>query len=214
MINEGIKSENFIEFASDKIYADVSTVYHDSTDLAITSDLIVTTFSTAPDPDKHISDFLPNTTTYSRVANYMDDLEEIMIDNSDSLDVGEIVQLIEGLEQQAYDDSAITNDDLLIIYPATSIAKASLKYWDENFKDWEDYAGTTLTSRGTPPGKRLARIAAMDVAGGVAGAVSLWAVNVFVGVGQVTYAGAIIGGAVSTSVVEAGYEIFSSIWGD
>jgi hypothetical protein len=208
MIKDSIKEADFLLFAERKINSDIEVTYKDSLDLE--KDLVHQTILTKPDDSKHIIDFLPSQ-TFPHVRPYLESLENIVM--SDTLDVSEITSNIEQLEDNAYNDKNLTNDDLAILFPATSVAKSSIDYWNIHLVEWDSYANHT-SSKGTPPGKRIARIAAMDVGGAVAGAAGAWAVNVVVGPGQVAYAGAIVGTAVTTSVCQTAYEIFSSIFGD
>ena len=132
----------------------------------------------------------------------------------ENADLIRIIQNINILEEEAYYDSKLTNDDLLILFPATSVAKHSIKYWNDHYDNWDNVLnGTTGTPVArTKPGRAIANIAVADVGGAIGGALGAWAVNVWVGPGQVAYAGAIIGTAVAASTAVAVNHLVEAIF--
>lgn len=156
---------------------------------------------------------------------YLDRLHNLLFNINDQATLDGIIQNIRMVEEEAYVNQNINNKDLTIIYTASNIAKYSLVYWNDNYEKWE-LAFITKGSIDEPPhystfgsGKKTLRaigiIAGMDVAGGVMGAVSTWAVNVLVPppAGQAAYAGAIIGNAIRASGMAAAGMILDAIWG-
>ncbi len=108
------------------------------------------------------------------------------------------------LELEIENDNSLNNDQLIILYSATEIAKYSYTYWSDNWKKW-----ASLNNNGNKIvyGNKIANVGGDivigDVAGGVAGGVGALAVNLIPGPGQVAYGGAIIGGAVTGSAYVA-----------
>ncbi|KGO78931.1 hypothetical protein Q763_16205 [Flavobacterium beibuense F44-8] len=147
----------------------------------------------------------------SNVKGYLDQVLHAFYD--ETLSIKDVHDVIADVEVKSYNDPTLTNEDLSILYSGTSIADNSLTYWENNYLDWEGNIGTTTAaSKGKTPGRHIAEIAAADFAGGVGAAVGAWAVNVWVGPGQVAYGGAIVAGAVGTSVTTALVKITDMIF--
>lgn len=132
---------------------------------------------------------------------FLKELDEILSTQSSSTE--QLISNIEKLENQIDLSKSITNDELIVLYSATTTAKYSLSYWDENYSRWKEL-GQNLAKAG--PGDNIAK---GDAAGAIGGASGAAAVNVIPGAGQVAYGGAIIGGAVAGSVGVAVNEFFN-----
>ena len=120
-------------------------------------------------------------------------------------------QGIKILEETIALEKDLSDRELVLLYSATSIASHSYTYWSENYENWEQLGpgGTSQQSYKTGPAGNIVKA---DVAGGVAGAAGAWAVNAFVGPGQVAYGGAIVGGAVTGSVYQGIVEFLDWAW--
>lgn len=111
-------------------------------------------------------------------------------------------QEIKVLEETIALENNLSDREFVLLYSATSVAKHSYAYWSENYENWEQL-GPNWTSQHSFKTGPAGNIVKADVAGAVAGAVGALAVNVVVGPGQAAYAGAIVGGAATGSVIKA-----------
>ena len=145
---------------------------------------------------------------YSNESDLSDELKQklddlnIIISNS-SLELNTIIQNIKNMENVS--QTELTNEELHILYSATSVAKHSLTYWHDNMNKWKDLFDNNIESW-------YGNIGKADIAGAVAGAVYAVGANVIVGAGTVAYGGAIIGGAVTGSVFQGVYDLLSNWW--
>jgi len=212
LLNSQTSNNELQQYSETFIYSKVAETYNDQRDLELANTFIHSGLHKIPDYTTSLYSNLDNKDKLSKNAKlYLDNLLTIMLE--DNADLEQIVQNIIKLENDAYEDSKLTNDDLLIIYPATSVAKNSITYWTDNYDVWKHLLSpTALLERGKTPGRRIGEIALADVGGAVGGALGAWAVNVWVGPGQLAYAGAIIGGAVSCSATATVYHLAASIF--
>jgi hypothetical protein len=140
---------------------------------------------------------------------FLDKLDEIL--SVSEFNNPSVIEEIKNLEKDIENENNLTEEKLVILFSATSIAKYSYTYWSQNIEKWEQLGkdeSKNINAKTGPAGN----IAKADVAGGVAGAVGALAVNVIVGPGQVAYGGAIVGGAVTGSVYQAVAELLDWIW--
>ncbi len=144
-----------------------------------------------------------------KVKLYLEKLNTIL--SVEAFGDSRIHQEIKVLEETIALEKDLSERELVLLYSATSIASHSYTYWSENYENWEQLGpgGTSQQSYKTGPAGNIVKA---DVAGGVAGAAGAWAVNAFVGPGQVAYGGAILGGAVSGSVFQGVYEFLDWAW--
>ena len=134
---------------------------------------------------------------------YLDKLYLIVM--TENITSEDLTIAVENLETEIYNDKNINNNQLLIFYSGSNVAKYSNLYWEENITNW-----VALNPKSQFAGKQKGRrIVGADVAGGVAGAVGAAIVNLAPGVGQVAYGSAIVAGAVGSSICEAGSQLMS-----
>jgi hypothetical protein len=131
---------------------------------------------------------------------YLDKLYKIVM--NEKLSVNDLINSIQKLELEIYNDSSIDNKQLLIFYSGSNVAKYSSQYWEKNEKAWFDLGLSNNNSLYRKGGSR--RVVGADVIGGVAGAATAWMTNVVPGAGQIAYGTAIAVGAVGNSICEAG----------
>jgi hypothetical protein len=125
---------------------------------------------------------------------YLDKLHNLVM--LQTLTAAQIVTGIEKLENDIYADGKINNEQLLIFYSGSFVAKNSTIYWDSNITKWENLSSPIHRVRPK-------RILGADVGGAVIGAVGAALVNVVPGAGQVAYGSAIVAGAACGSLAEA-----------
>lgn len=199
---EGSTTPTEFQLYADKtIYNEVEGLYTNPDDLSLAKNLIYTNLHTKPllevtpafgyNDDKRLS---------FQAKNYLNVLQNIMME--DDAELTHIVSNINSLEMDAYNDTKLSNEDLLVLFPATSVAKHSIAYWNDHYDIWDSILNDKdmpITTAKTKPGKAIAVVATADVGGAVSGALGAWAVNVWVGPGQAAYAAAIVSTAVSCS---------------
>lgn len=131
---------------------------------------------------------------------YLDKLYKIVM--NEQLSINDLINSIQKLELEIYNDSSIDNKQLLIFYSGSNVAKFSSQYWERNEKAWIELGLSNGTTAFKKDGPR--RVVGADVIGGVAGAATAWMTNVVPGAGQIAYGTAIAVGAVGNSICEAG----------
>lgn len=217
LLSKEVDLDNLQDFSVKFIYSEIEKIYIDEKDLNLASNLIKKNIKAVPDYSKSFYSYEQGKTISSELKVYLNELHSMMqIDDDFQLDI--LLKNIEILENQALNDTGMKNEDLMKFYVSTNVAKSSLEYWTENSDQW-DYLlndGKTMFSQNKPPrktpGRRIGEIAVADVGGAVGGATYAWVANVVPGVGQATYAGAIVGGAITCSVAAGVYHLAASIF--
>src|SRR5690606_2227937 len=99
----------------------------------------------------------------------LDNLHSILFSDNE---IGLIVKNIESMEESAYKNSNLTNSDLYVIFTATSVAKNTIVYWNENYNEWEEALNkrenslySLSSTRKKSPGRHVAEVGAADVGG-------------------------------------------------
>ncbi len=155
--------------------------------------------------DKNFYTFINSSKIDKLALPYHDKLFSIvMTENTSSKDLNSAV---EKLETEIFNDIRIDNENLLLFYSGSNVAKYSTKYWEDNLDNW--IALNPSNQSLAKNGRR--RIVGADVVGGIAGAVGAAIVNVLPGYGQVAYGSAILAGAVGASICEAGNQLMDWI---
>ncbi len=180
---------------------------------------------------------LSKLTTYSkRNANSISNIEKqyldalnTILDEIDFAKDNNIEENISNLEKDIEKENNLSNKQLITLFSATQTARYSYNYWKKNWKKWADLNSNsstttlkrlTLMNKGNPKndghngcncedGKDIVKA---DVGGAVGAAATTWVVNAIPGAGQVGYGGAIVGGAVGTSVGAAVIKFLDWIW--
>jgi hypothetical protein len=137
----------------------------------------------------------------SNVKIYLDRLYILLETNS--YDV--FNKSIYNFELEIEEDQNLKNNDLLILFSATNVAKSSFDYWNTNTVNWHSLNNNIASEKGAG-----GRIVKADVAGAVAGACAAWAANLVPGAGQVAYGSSIAVWAAGCSGYQATMEILDS----
>ncbi|WP_026712866.1 hypothetical protein [Flavobacterium daejeonense] len=133
----------------------------------------------------------------------LDDLQKLLGDRKATLN-----QTLEGIiELEKSASSRLSEKELFVIYCATSVAKATSKYWHTNFTKWKMLKSNKLLNTNTFKTSSVEEDLAYgwrdvlgdDVAGAIGGAVGAAVVNIAPGAGQVAYGSAIVAGALGNS---------------
>lgn len=207
---QAVPASDFQDFTKYVINDELEKTNATSGDLALATDLVYNNLHKVPDFGTNLYANLPEESLTEPAKAYLDELHSILLEDEAELDA--IKANIEVLERAAYEDKDLDNHDLGTIFCATRVASYSISYWTDNLVRWEAALGDMMTAKGKTPGRRAAEIAVADVGGAVGGATYAWAANVFPGIGQATYAGAIVGGAITCSVAAGVYHIAASIF--
>jgi hypothetical protein len=152
------------------------------------------------------------------INDYSDNLSDLQkeflnkIDIAMYLDEELIVLELNKIEIEA--QSKLSEEEALPILAGIEIGKASISYWTANLSSWIEALNANSGSANVKMQKVTNKFSwnnlfASDTAGAVGGAVGAAIVNAIPGAGQVAYGGAILGGASSSSVTYAVYEIFA-----
>lgn len=143
----------------------------------------------------------------SDVKFYLDKLNKIV--DSEIISIKDFNNRVTLLETEIDSNLKLKNEQLIILYSATNVAKFSNEYWTNNITTWSNLNSTL--SKADPKNKK-SQVLKNDIAGAVGGAAGAWVVNIIPIWGQVSYGSAILGGAVAGSVGTACLELMDS-WG-
>jgi hypothetical protein len=133
----------------------------------------------------------------------LDDLQKLIGNRKATLN-----QTLEGIvELEKSASSKLSEKELFVIYCATSVAKATSKYWYANFTKWKMLKSNNMLKTNSFKTSSIEDDLAYgwrdvlgdDVAGAVGGALGAAVVNLAPGAGQVAYGTAIAAGAVGNS---------------
>ena len=112
--------------------------------------------------------------------------------------------------------TTLSEDELPVILVSTSIAKSTIVYWHDNLDKWVSLLNTgsnvstqSLKTNVADPGFSWRNVGASDVAGGAAGAVTAWWLNIAAGPGQLAYGAAIGSAAAGASAFSIVYQVLS-----
>lgn len=104
----------------------------------------------------------------------------------------------------------LTAEEAQVILIGVEIGKASLKYWDENFDQWQEVISPANSDQARTQGWFSgSELVGADVAGGVGAAVTTVIVNAAPGAGQIAYGTAILAGAAGTSAADAVIQVWN-----
>ena len=134
---------------------------------------------------------------------------EVSLNNAPN-DFDSSIYQINSIEETAQNE--LTEIEAQIILAGAEIGKASLEYWRDNINEWQQVLSDSNTNYSAKSWFSWGDVAGADVAGAVGGAVGAAVVNVVPGVGQVGYAGAILGGAAGSSAASAVSQIWNAIF--
>lgn len=138
---------------------------------------------------------------------YLDDLSDVF--NNLTTDYEQFESNVSDLETTMYNDSSLSNDELVVLYSATQTARHSVHYWMNNGQSWIDLMDDNDLEMDVSITDGMGRA---DVEGAVAGAVGAAVVNVVPGAGQVSYVGAIVGVGAGNSLATAAGNLWDYIW--
>jgi hypothetical protein len=130
---------------------------------------------------------------------YLYKLDSIMSDTD--LDTASLISRIKNIEVDALKDE-LTPQEQFELFSGTSIAKSTIKYWKEHYKEW-----LALSGKGNKnyrfPDFNWKQMGKEDVACGIEAAGTLGVARFFGTFGWKVWAGGIIGGAVGGSIKDA-----------
>jgi len=135
-----------------------------------------------------------------------DNQKEYLVEIENSINENDFELTIESLKN--IESKAILNlsaDESIIIITAVEVGINSFTYWHENLDKWNELLGNKSKAAFS-----WGSVGKSDVAGAVGGAVGAAVVNVIPGAGQVGYVGAIAGGAIGNSAVDAVGQLLDS----
>jgi hypothetical protein len=130
------------------------------------------------------------------------------IDNSMS-DFENAITNLNNIENDAINN--LTKEQAQPIIAGTKVGKASLRYWKNNHEEWKQ-AITNNNFQLKDDWFDWNDVEGADVAGGVGGAVGAAVVNLLPGAGQVSYVGAILGGAAAGSATSAVNQVWDYVF--
>jgi hypothetical protein len=129
-----------------------------------------------------LSDLIGEFNVSPELANIFEEFDDICDNN----DVSENISLIENLEFKALD--ILNNDEEVVFFGATSVAKATYDYWKHHQDEWMNLINNL--GKASP-----SSVAKADVGGAVGGAMAYWWLGGPVGWGASILGGALIGSA-------------------
>lgn len=151
-----------------------------------------------------------NSRVTKKISKYLDELYSIL--NSGTING------INELEMRASKDKSLNNEDLYVLYNATSVGKSSFEYWKKDEKTWNTIisvkASANLKSLISSTDSKIStrgwgrEVLTSDAAGAAAGAMYAWWMNAAVGPGTAAY-GATIG---ATSASSSAYALVKSMF--
>ena len=129
----------------------------------------------------------------------LDQLNVVMSDDDYSLP--SLQNRINNIESQV-PSLNLTEEQQIIIYSATSVAKYTLEYWNVNFDEWVAL-NSNINGRMASRPFNWKQVGKNDIAGAVAGAAATGIARLFGPIGWTIWGGAILGGAVGGSAYDA-----------
>lgn len=126
-------------------------------------------------------------------------------------DLETILEELDAIEEKTEE---LSPEDAQVILVGIEVGKASVKYWNENFDDWQKALANSQTKEQTKAISwfSLTEVTGADVGGAVGGAVGAAVVNAIPGAGQIGYAGAIAGGAAAGSAASAVEQVWNHVF--
>lgn len=119
---------------------------------------------------------MSNNSFSSELQNLLDALNGLSVSNKDNWEINDYLTYISDLENQA-NSSGLSDEEKFIFYTGTSVAKNSLKYWNDNITEWSQLFETTkgykMSSKGFWDSFNWGAIGISDAAGAVGMAANL-----------------------------------------
>lgn len=119
---------------------------------------------------------MSNNSFSSELQNLLDALNDLSVSNKDNWEINDYLTYISDLENQA-NSSGLSDEEKFIFYTGTSVAKNSLKYWNDNITEWSQLFETTkgykMSSKGFWDSFNWGAIGISDAAGAVGMAANL-----------------------------------------
>lgn len=117
-----------------------------------------------------------NNSFSSELQNLLDALNGLSDSNKDSWEINDYLTYISDIENQA-NSSGLSDKEMFILYTGTSVAKNSLKYWNDHIAEWsqlfENTKGYKISAKGFWDNFNWGAIGISDAAGAVGMAANL-----------------------------------------